>query len=258
MNETRKIVLITGAAKRIGHIIALQMARAGWDIAIHFGKSQQAAQETVKKVQAIGRRAICIQADLAIETEVEQILPSCIQHLGIPHCIVNNASIFEYDDPANMQYSNLSEHMAVNVAAPLVLTKMYAETLKDDPEKRGVVVHLLDQKLDNLNPDFFSYTLSKSALQAAVTMQAMFFAPQLRIMGVAPGISMTSGDQSQAGFEEAHQAVLLGQSSTPEDIAQAILFIHQAQAMTGTVLYVDGGQHLQSSSRDVMFLTKAK
>jgi NAD(P)-dependent dehydrogenase (short-subunit alcohol dehydrogenase family) len=157
-----------------------------------------------------------------------------------------------------MQYSNLSEHMAVNVAAPLVLTKMYAETLKDDPEKRGVVVHLLDQKLDNLNPDFFSYTLSKSALQAAVTMQAMFFAPQLRIMGVAPGISMTSGDQSQAGFEEAHQAVLLGQSSTPEDIAQAILFIHQAQAMTGTVLYVDGGQHLQSSPRDVMFLTKAK
>jgi NAD(P)-dependent dehydrogenase (short-subunit alcohol dehydrogenase family) len=257
MNETRKIVLITGAAKRIGHIIALEMAKAGWDIAIHYGKSKQEADETVKLVKAMGQKAICLGADLAQESEVEQLLPTCIEKLGLPDCIVNNASIFEYDDPSSFQYQNLTQHMAVNLAAPVLLTKIFAQCLKDYPLKKGVVVHLLDQKLDNLNPDFFSYTLSKSALNTAVTMQAMFFAPQLRVMGVAPGISLTSGDQSQAGFEEAHQAVLLGQSSTPEDIAQAILYITQAQAMTGSVLYVDGGQHLQSSPRDVMFLTQA-
>jgi len=257
MNETRKIVLITGAAKRIGHIIALEMANAGWDIAIHYGKSKLEADETAKLVKAMGQEAICIEADLAQESEVEQILPTCIKQLGLPDCIVNNASIFEYDDPSCFQYQKLAQHMAINLAAPALLTKMFAHCLKDEPQKKGVVVHLLDQKLDNLNPDFFSYTLSKSALDAAVTMQAMFFAPQLRVMGVAPGISLTSGDQSQAGFEEAHQAVLLGRSSTPEDIAQAILFITQAPAMTGSVLYVDGGQHLQSSPRDVMFLTQA-
>ncbi len=256
MNETRKIVLITGAAKRIGHIIALEMARAGWDIAIHYGKSKLEAEETAQLVKAMGQEAICIPADLAQESEVEQILPICIQKLGLPDCIVNNASIFEYDDPSSFQYQRLNQHMAVNLAAPALLTRIFAHSLKEQPQRKGVVVHVLDQKLDNFNPDFFSYTLSKSALDAAVTMQAMFFAPQLRIMGVAPGISLTSGDQSQAGFEEAHQAVLLGRSSTPEDIAQAILYITQAQAMTGSVLYVDGGQHLQSSTRDVMFLTQ--
>jgi NAD(P)-dependent dehydrogenase (short-subunit alcohol dehydrogenase family) len=171
---------------------------------------------------------------------------------------VNSASLFEYDDPSSIQYENIIKNFAINLAAPLVLSKHFAQYLKSQPDKKGVIVHILDQKLDNLNPDFFSYTLSKSALEAAVKMQAMYFAPIIRVMGVAPGITLTSGDQTAAGFTEAHQAVLLGQSSTPEDIAQAILYINQAQALTGTVLYVDGGQHLQSSPRDVMFLTKAK
>lgn len=124
--------------------------------------------------------------------------------------------------------------------------------------EKGLIVHILDQKLSNLNPDYFSYTLSKSALDTAVKMQAMYFAPQIRVMGIAPGITLTSGDQSADGFAQAHQEVLLGQSSTPKDIAQAVLFLNQASAMTGDVIYVDGGQHLQTSQRDVMFLTKIK
>ncbi|MEI7426955.1 MAG: SDR family oxidoreductase [Betaproteobacteria bacterium] len=258
MNEPRKIVLITGAAKRIGKTIALEMAKAGWDIAIHYGKSKQEAHETAQLVRSFGQNAICIQADLAMESEVEQIIPTCIEQMGLPYCIVNSASLFEYDDPSSIQYQNIIKNFAINLAAPLVLSKHFAQYLKSQPDKKGVIVHILDQKLDNLNPDFFSYTLSKSALEAAVKMQAMYFAPIIRVMGVAPGITLTSGDQTAAGFTEAHQAVLLGQSSTPEDIAQAILYINQAQALTGTVLYVDGGQHLQSSPRDVMFLTKAK
>lgn len=258
MNTTRKIVLITGGAKRIGHIIALEMAKAGWDIAIHFGQSEREAQDTARSIRALGRTAICIQADLASELEVEQILPRCIAELGLPQCVVNNAAIFDYDDPATINFVQIARHMAINVAAPAVLTRIFAQHLAEQPLMKGVVIHLLDQKLANLNPDFFSYTLSKSALETAVTLQAMTFAPQLRVMGVAPGISLTSGDQSEASFEEAHQAVLLGKSSTPADLAQAILYISQAPALTGSVLYVDGGQHLQSSSRDVMFVTQAK
>jgi len=258
MNETRKIVLITGAAKRIGHIIALEMAKAGWDIVIHYGKSQKEAEMTIALIQAMGRKAIGIQADLAIESEVEHLIPICIKEMGLPDCIVNNASIFEYDDPSTINYDHLTKMMAINLAAPTVLTKQYAQALKEQPNKKGLVVHVLDQKLDNLNPDFFSYTLSKAALDSAVKMQAMFFAPQLRIMGVAPGITLTSGDQSFESYQEAQSGVLLGQSSTPEDIAQAVIYLSQAKALTGSTLYVDGGQHLQSSARDVMFLTKTQ
>ena len=256
MNETRKIVLITGAAKRIGHIIALEMAKAGWDIAVHYGRSLEEAEKTVALIESMGRKAISIQADLANESEVEHVIPICIKELGVPDCVVNNASIFEYDDPSTINYELLTQMLAINLAAPLVLTKRYAEALKEQPNKKGLVVHVLDQKLDNLNPDFFSYTLSKAGLDSALKMQAMFFAPQLRIMGVAPGITLTSGDQSLEGYQEAQSGVLLGHSSTPEDIAQAIIYLNQAKALTGSTLYVDGGQHLQSSARDVMFLTK--
>jgi NAD(P)-dependent dehydrogenase (short-subunit alcohol dehydrogenase family) len=256
MNRLNKIVLVTGAAKRIGKTIALEMARAGWDVAIHYGHSKVEAEQTVLEIQAIGQQAIAIQADLANESEVEQIIPICIEKLGLPNCIVNNASSFEYDDPASMNYGNIIESAKINLAAPLVLSKALFQQLIERNGPQSLVIHILDQKLRNLNPDFFSYTLSKSALDTAVQMQAMYFAPHLRIMGVAPGITLTSGDQTEEGFKKAHSEVLLGRSSTPEDIAQAILFLSQAPALTGSVLYVDGGQHLQSSNRDVMFLTK--
>ncbi len=258
MNQSQKIVLITGAAKRIGQTVALEMAKAGWDIAIHYGKSKLEALETISQIKALGRQAIALQADLEKEADVEQLIPQCIDQLGLPHCIVNNASLFEYDNPSTVDYQQIVKNCSVNLAAPLVLSKAYFEKLSGTPLQKGLIIHILDQKLSNLNPDYFSYTLSKSALDAAVKMQAMYFAPRLRVMGIAPGITLTSGDQSSVGFSQAHQEVLLGQSSTPKDIAQAVLFLNQAQAMTGDVIYVDGGQHLQSSARDVMFLTKTK
>jgi NAD(P)-dependent dehydrogenase (short-subunit alcohol dehydrogenase family) len=256
-NQANRVVLITGAAKRIGQTIALEMARAGWDVAIHYGHSTTQAEQTVRTIQEMGRRAIAVQADLASETAVERIIPYCIEHLGLPNCIVNNASIFEYDDPATVSYDHIVKNAQVNLAAPLILSKRLFERIKDLGLPQALVIHLLDQKISNLNPDYFSYTLSKSALDTALKMQAMFFAPHLRVMGIAPGITLTSGDQTEQGYAKAHSQVLLGQSSTPEDIAQAVLFLNQAHAMTGSVLYVDGGQHLQASHRDVMFLTEA-
>jgi NAD(P)-dependent dehydrogenase (short-subunit alcohol dehydrogenase family) len=175
--------------------------------------------------------------------------------------LVNNASLFQYDVASSFSYASLDRHMLTNVAAPLILSRdLYRQHAKlrtaDSRGPSGVVINLLDQKLENLNPDFLSYTLSKAALNSATHLLAQSFAPNLRVVGLAPGITMVSGDQSEDGFVKAHSMTPLEQSSTPEDIADAVIYLAKAKAITGTTLYVDGGQHLLSTNRDVMFLTE--
>ena len=148
--------------------------------------------------------------------------------------------------------------MQINLAAPILLSQFMFEYHKNNLTKSDVlpsVIQLLDQKLINLNPDYLSYTLSKAALATSVEVLAMDFAPILRVVGLAPGISLLSGDQTEDGFSKAHQMTPLGKSSTPIDIAKAAVFLADSNAITGTTLYVDGGQHLLPSSRDVMFKT---
>jgi hypothetical protein len=260
-NKDAKIVLVTGAAKRLGRAIAIEMAKSGWDVAIHFGNSKEAAMQTVKDIQALGRRAIAIQADLADEVQVETIINQCIQHLGLPTCLVNNASLFQYDVASSSSYASMEAHMRTNLAAPMVLSRDFYKAVKansanvEETTLPKVIVNLLDQKLANLNPDFFSYTLSKAALQSATTILAQAFAPDIRVVGVAPGITLVSGDQTEEGFNKAHSMTPLGKSSSPEDVAKAVVYLATASAVTGTTLYVDGGQHLKPLERDVMFLT---
>jgi NAD(P)-dependent dehydrogenase (short-subunit alcohol dehydrogenase family) len=174
--------------------------------------------------------------------------------LGPVTCVVNNASLFDYDNAAGFTLARLQAHMAANVAAPVLLAQALHAATPDGAQ--GVVINLLDQKLYNLNPDFLSYTLSKAALQTATTMLAQELAPRLRVVGIAPGITMVSGEQSEDGFAEAHTQTPLGRSSTPDDIVQAVLYAAGARALTGTTLLVDGGQHLVALPRDVMFLAK--
>lgn len=257
MKQQNKIALITGAAKRVGRVIALQMAAAGWDIAIHYGKSKQDALGLISQIEQLGCRAIGIEADLQNPIDVKRIIPECVARLGLPDCLINNAALFEYDEPSSFQNHLFNAHLQINVAAPVMLSEelYHLHAQQVSPKEPGVVIHLLDQKLDNLNPDFFSYTMSKAALEAAMKMQAMHFAPVLRVVGVAPGITMISGDQTATGFQQAHQMTPLQRSSSPEDIAQGILYVCSAKAMTGTTMQIDGGQHLFGSRRDVMFLT---
>jgi NAD(P)-dependent dehydrogenase (short-subunit alcohol dehydrogenase family) len=257
MSHHTKIALITGAAKRVGQVIALEMAAAGWDIAIHYGKSKQEAMGVIASIEKMGRRAIAIEADLSMEQQVRQILPKCIEKLGLPNCLVNNAALFDYDSPDNFQINQFEAHLKVNLAAPLILSETLYHLYQQatEPLETGVIIHLLDQKLSNLNPDFMSYTLSKAGLEAAMKMQAMQFAPKLRVVGIAPGITMVSGDQTLEGFQQAHQMTPLQRSSSPEDIARGVVYLSQAKAVTGTTLQIDGGQHLYGSKRDVMFLT---
>lgn len=253
-----KIALITGAGKRLGRHIALGMAQAGWDVAVHYGTSEAEAQQTVRDVEALGRRAVALQADLALESSVASLITRCTEALGLPDCIVNNASLFDYDEVGSFSYGRLDTHMQINVAAPVSLARDLHRARADSQRTfahPAVVINLLDQKLINPNPDFLSYTLSKAALLEATRLLAQALAPHVRVVGLAPGITLVSGDQTAEGFQQAHHMTPLGKSSTPEDITAAAVFLASAHAITGTTLYVDGGQHLQPSGRDVIFLT---
>ncbi|MFM8461330.1 MAG: SDR family oxidoreductase, partial [Polynucleobacter victoriensis] len=250
--KNQKIALVTGAAKRVGRAIAIGLAKDGWDVAIHYGNSKDAAEQTVKDILATGQRGVALQADLSKEDEANQLIARCVESLGLPTCLVNNASLFQYDVASSFSYAALDRHMLTNVAAPLILSRdlyrLHAKNRAQDAVgPSGVVINLLDQKLANLNPDFLSYTLSKAALHSATTLLAQSFAPNLRVVGVAPGITMVSGDQSEDGFVKAHSMTPLGKSSTPDDIAGAVIYLANSNAVTGTTLYVDGGQHLLST-----------
>ncbi len=256
---------MTGAAKRLGREIALQFARQGWDVAIHYGRSEQEAQKTLTDIQALGVKVALFQADLADEGNIEKLFSAVTQEFPHLHCLVNSASIFEYDrsnSASPLTAKILQSHMQVNLTAPILLSQKMFEFQKGRTEKNQLadsglpsVIQLLDQKLINLNPDYLSYTLSKAALLTSVELLAVDFAPYLRVVGLAPGISLPSGDQTDDGFSKAHQMTPLEKSSTPQDIAKAVIFLADANAITGTTLYVDGGQHLLPSSRDVMFKT---
>jgi len=252
------VALVTGAGRRIGRAIALGLARAGWDVAVHFRASQAEAQAVADQIIALGRRAAALQCDLADEAAVRQLLPRAAAALGEVRCVVNNASLFDYDSAADFTAATLDTHMRANVAAPVLLAQALHAACVNDTEDRApaVVINLLDQKLYNLNPDFLSYTLSKAALQAATTMLAQALAPRVRVVGIAPGITLVSGAQDDAGFALAHRQTPLGRSSTPEDIAASVVYVAGARAITGTTLLVDGGQHLMPLARDVMFLAK--
>ena len=251
-----RVALVTGAARRIGRVIALALARDGWDIAVHYGTSRDEALATVREIQALGRRAMAVGCELADEAKVRTLIGEAAAALGAVTCVVNNASIFSHDDAATFNSGNFDRHLRVNAAAPILLAQTLHAQL--DADERGVVINLLDQKLWNPNPDFLSYTLSKAALREATTLLAQALAPKVRVVGVAPGITLTSGEQTDAGFAVAHTKTPLGRSSTPDDVAAAVVYLARAQAVTGTTLLVDGGQHLAPSPRDIMFLTERK
>jgi NAD(P)-dependent dehydrogenase (short-subunit alcohol dehydrogenase family) len=260
-----KAVLVTGAAKRLGREIALEFARQGWDVAVHYGQSELDAQATVAEIQRLGSNAMAFKADLANEAQINNLFESVISGFAELDCLVNSASIFEYDranSDTPLNGKSLQDHMQVNLAAPILLSQLMFEYQKSRARKIAdtdlsipSVIQLLDQKLINLNPDYLSYTLSKAALLTSVELLAVDFAPHLRVIGLAPGITLTSGDQTDEGFSKAHQMTPLGKSSTPSDIAKAAVFLASSNAITGSTLYVDGGQHLLPSSRDVMFKT---
>lgn len=247
MTRKDSYALVTGGAQRLGRSIALELAQQGWNIALHYRSSAAQAEQTLSDIRALGVQASGIQADLSQPDQVEQLFVSSTR-LGPVRCVVNNASLFEFDSAQTLEADLFNQHMASNLLAPLVLAKLLHQHVPEG--QQGVVVNLLDQKLNNLNPDFLSYTLSKAGLQTATTLLAMELAPKVRVVGVAPGLTLISHLQTPEQFEKTHQISPLNRSSRPEDIAQSVAFLVNSPAITGTTLLVDGGQHLVPMARD--------
>ncbi len=251
-----KVALVTGAARRLGREIALALARAGWDVGVHYGGSRDEALATVADIEALGRRAVALQARLQDEAEVLALLPALARALGAASCVVNSASRFEFDAAADFGYASFTAHLLPNLAAPVLLARELHRALPDGAE--GVVVNLLDQKLWAPNPDFLSYSLSKAGLAYATTMLAQALAPRVRVVGVAPGLTLPSYLQDEAAFEAAHRGHSpLGRSSTAADVAASVVFAVGNRSITGSTILCDGGQHLRPLPRDVSFVPPA-
>ena len=235
--------------------MALDLAQHGFDIAVHYRHSQAEALATVHELNARGAAAHPFAADLSNEAECRALVPAVVAHFRRLDAVVNSAGAFEHDDPASFSIAAMELHWRANTAPAVLLAQALHAHLAGCSEV-GCVVNLLDQKLWNPNPDYFSYTLSKAALQAATVMLAQALAPQVRVCGVAPGVTLLSGPMSEAEFAAAHTMTPLQRSSTPDDIARAVRFLIESPAITGTTLLVDGGQHLSAQPRDVMYLAK--
>jgi NAD(P)-dependent dehydrogenase (short-subunit alcohol dehydrogenase family) len=221
-------------------------------VAVHYHTSRQGALETVAECAEWKPGCAAFGADLSDEAATRALLPRVVADLGAVDAVVNSAALFDYDDAASFGYAVMERHWRTNTAAPVLMAQALAEHLaaRDAPAASGCVVNLLDQKLFNPNPDFLSYTLSKAALLSATTLLAQALAPRVRVVGVAPGLTLTSHLLQPAQFEALHRQSPLGRSSTPEDVASTVCFALQNHSITGSTLLVDGGQHLMKFERD--------
>lgn len=240
--EAEKVALVTGGAKRIGRSIVVALAKHGFDVAIHYRASAAEAEAVADQVRAMGRRAATLPGDLAIAGDVAGMVPAVTQMLGAPVCLVNNASEFNHDGALDMSEAGFDRHMAVNLRAPVFLARDLARHLP--PGVEGNVVNIIDQRVFSPTPDFFSYTLSKTALFTANRMLAQALAPSVRVNAVGPGPVLRSVHQSEDEFAREQRGTLLQRGATPEEIAAAVCFLIETPAMTGQLIALDGGQHL--------------
>lgn len=258
----RRRVLVTGGAHRFGAEICRQFARASWDVLVHCHQSGQAAEQLAEQLaQQHGVQATVWACDLSEASSRDAMLQAINSQYGRVDALVNNASLFRPDQGDEVDEALAQAHLQVNLMAPLALARevirqaqKQAKGVECEPPVVPCIVHVLDQKVFNLNPDYFSYTLSKLALERAVALQAQALAPFARVCGVAPGLMYLSGDQTQENFDLASRANLLRKPIDPVQVARACVFLAENNSVTGTTLVVDNGQHLVPSPKDIMFV----
>jgi len=240
--------LVTGGGVRLGAAIVRRLAADGWAVAIH-ARTEATAQPLAQELRQTEHKIAVVSGDLSEPDAAEKVFDQVRATLG--HCsfLVNSAAAFAYDDIGTISADSMDALYRTNLRAPVLLAHEFVKQL----ETRGLIVNLLDQKVFNLNPDFLSYTIMKSALQSATQLLAMALAPKVRVVGIAPGLTLRSGEQTEEGFKAAHAKAPLGFGSTPDDIAEAVSFVARVPSMTGTTIVIDGGQNLVRRDHDVMF-----
>jgi NAD(P)-dependent dehydrogenase (short-subunit alcohol dehydrogenase family) len=238
----RGTALVTGAARRIGRAIALDLARQGWSVAVHCHRSEADARSAIAEIERNGGRAVALPADLTREDEARALIPRAASALGPVRCLVNNASVFEADTLETATRDSWDAHLETNLRAPFVLIQSFANELA--ATGTGNVINLLDERVWNLTPYFVSYTVSKAGLWTLTQTMALALAPRIRVNAVGPGPTLPSPRQTQAEFERQCQRMPLRRGATPEEICAAVRFILDSPAMTGQMIVLDGGQHL--------------
>lgn len=252
--------LVTGAAKRLGRAMALELARAGHDVAIHYAGSAAEAAAAAEDVRALGVRAVTLQADLTVEEEMQALLPRAADAFGEPLTVlVNNASIFEYDNLGTATRDSWDRHIESNLRAPFVLTQALAAQIPDpetdengEPQARGLVVNMIDQRVHKLTPEFMSYTIAKMGLWAFTRTSAQALAPRIRVNAIGPGPTLQGTRQSEAHFARQRAATILGRGADARGICDALRYFLDARSVTGQLICVDGGQHLAWQTPDVL------
>jgi NAD(P)-dependent dehydrogenase (short-subunit alcohol dehydrogenase family) len=249
VSAARGVALITGAGRRIGRALALALAGAGFDVVAHHHQSHEAVESLCEAVRALGRQAAPLEADLADEAQAMELVARA-GGLGALTVLINNAAVFEDDRIETLTPGTWRRHMAVNLQAPVLISQAFAAALP--PALEGVIVNLLDQRVLRPNPQFFSYGLSKSALWSATRMMAQALAPRIRVNGVGPGPTLASIHQSAETFAAEARATPLLHGPNPGEIAAAVLYLIDASSVTGQMIAVDGGQHIDWRTPDVI------
>ncbi|NRA87947.1 MAG: SDR family oxidoreductase [Rhizobiales bacterium] len=243
MAENSKLVLITGAAKRIGKSIALDLASHGYDIAIHYNKAQDEAFDLKSEIEFYDVECDIFQADLSRFTSPKKLIDTVCNKMGVPHILINNASVFEPDDIVTLSEQSYEKHMNINLRSPLFLVKELAERI--GKKASGNVINIVDQRVLNLTPQYLSYTLSKTALHTLTTTLAQNLAPNIRVNAIGPGPTLRNVRQSDVDFNAEACRTLLGKGPALSELSEAIRFILAVPSMTGQMITLDGGQHLE-------------
>jgi NAD(P)-dependent dehydrogenase (short-subunit alcohol dehydrogenase family) len=251
-----KGALVTGAGMRVGRALAMALAADGFFLFVHYNRSAAAARRTVADIVAAGGKAKAVRADLSSARQAEALMGKCRARGVRLVCLVNSASLFKLDRAPTATAADFDLHTAINLRAPLLLSQALARQLPAG--ETGVIVNMLDHKLFSLNPDFLTYTLSKIGLQGLTTLLAQAFAPRLRVAGIAPGLTLRSGSQTEARFAQQHTDNPLGVGVTTDDLVRALRFIVATPSFTGDTLIVDSGEHLVGRPRDIAFDGKKK
>ena len=250
-----KTILVTASAKRLGKFIITDLVESGWSIALHYNKSKKLAEETAEKLIKVGGKVNLYQADLSKKLDIENLINNLESHDSTWTGLINNAGYFNYDNCNDFSFDDLYNHMSINFTAPAMLTKALANyTIKIQKKKKsqqGFVINILDAKIFGLNPDYYTYTLSKQAMYGLTKMSALSYSSCLRVNGIAPGITLLAPGQDEKAFEKAHKQNPLKSSSTVEEITSTIQLIIKSRSMTGHVTVLDGGAHLAPPRRDV-------